>query len=76
MLEVYENKKSFQLDFLRKQEKLLQKAKKRYGIDDNKSQNKIIEKDNNYSDKGNELSEKLSKLSKEQQDALLKLLER
>ena len=26
--------------------------------------------------KGNELSEKLSKLSKEQQDALLKLLER
>ena len=59
-----------------KQEKLLQKAKKKYGITDNKSQNKIIEKDNNYSDKGNELSEKLSKLSKEQQDALLKLLER
>ena len=42
----------------------------------NKSQNKIIEKDNKDSDKGNELSEKLSKLSKEQQDALLKLLER
>lgn len=59
-----------------KEKKLLQKAKKKYGITDNKSQNEIIEKDSKDSDKGNELSEKLSKLSKEQQDALLKLLER
>lgn len=60
-----------------KQEKLLQKAKKKYGvIDNNTTENKIIEKQNKDNDKRSELSEKLSKLSKEQQDALLKLLER
>lgn len=60
-----------------KQEKLLQKAKKKYGVtENNTTDNKIIEKENKDSDKGNELSEKLSKLTKEQQDALLKLLER
>ena len=60
-----------------KQEKLLQKAKKKYGVTENgTTDNKIIEKENKNSYKGNELSEKLSKLTKEQQDALLKLLER
>lgn len=62
-----------------KQEKLLQKAKKKYGvINNNTTENKIIEKENINKDssKDNELSERLSKLSKEQQDALLKLLER
>lgn len=52
-----------------KQEKLLKKAKKKYGIKENKE---VIENKNNE----NELIDKLSKLSKEQQDALLKLLER
>lgn len=51
-----------------KQEKLLRKAKKKYGTRYNNLQTeKMMEK---------ELSQKLSKLSKEQQDALLKLLER
>lgn len=52
-----------------KQEKLLKKAKKKYGIKENKE---VIENKNNEK----ELIDKLSKLSKEQQDALLKLLER
>ena len=54
-----------------KQEKLLEKAKKKYGT---KLENKEVTKkdENNES----ELTKKLSKLSKEQQDALLKLLER
>ena len=53
----------------KKQEKLLKKAKKKYGIKEDKE---VIE--NKNSEK--ELFEKLSKLSKEQQDAFLKLLER
>ena len=69
--EIKELKKS------QKQEKLLQKAKKKYGVtENNTTDNKIIEKENKDSDKENELSQRLSKLSKEQQDALLKLLER
>lgn len=62
-----------------KQEKLLQKAKKKYGVTDNNTKNnKIIEKENKKIDSSddNELLKKLSKLPKEQQDALLKLLER
>ncbi len=60
-----------------KQEKLLQKAKKKYGVLENKIENiQTIENKNIENTKQNELSEKLSKLTKEQQDALLKLLER
>lgn len=56
-----------------KREKMLKKARKKYGmIEDKQGNKKIIKEKNNI----NELSEKLSKLSKEQQDALLKLLER
>lgn len=68
-----------ELKKIQKQEKLLQKAKKKYGVTEkNTTDNKIIEKENINKDssKDNELSERLSKLSKEQQDALLKLLER
>lgn len=59
-----------------KQEKLLQKAKKKYGVVNTETpiKNKIIEKEN--IEKNDELLERLSKLPKEQQDALLKLLER
>lgn len=57
---------------IKKQEKLLEKAKKKYGPTSNKNK-KTIEKENeNNTEK--ELSQKLSKLTKEQQDALLKLL--
>ena len=58
----------------RKQEKLLLKAKKKYGI----LETKELLKDENNDQKSteSELSKKLSKLSKEQQDALLKLLDR
>lgn len=60
-----------------KQEKLLEKARKKYGITETKSDNKeVIKEENKNSESENELSKKLSKLSKEQQDALLKLLER
>lgn len=60
-----------------KQEKLLEKARKKYGMTETKSDNKeIIKEENKNSESENELSKKLSKLSKEQQDALLKLLER
>lgn len=59
-----------------KQEKLLMKAKKKYGITENveiirsnKTKDKIDKKDN-------ELIEKLSKLTKEEQEVLLKLLGR
>lgn len=59
-----------------KQEKLLIKAKKKYGITENveiirsnKTKDKIDKKDN-------ELIEKLSKLTKEEQEVLLKLLGR
>jgi len=65
-----------------KQEKLLKKAKKKYKVKEEKE--KIKEKKKKNKDKGkvekdkkqDELIEKLSKLPKEQQDALLKLLER
>ena len=66
-LEIKELKKQL------KQEKLLEKAKKKYGT---KLENKeITTKDENKNNES-ELTKKLSKLSKEQQDALLKLLER
>jgi hypothetical protein len=72
-----------------KQAKMLEKARKKYGINPEKTEkteiikeeievktNEIKEtKDINNSNK-DELSERLSKLSKEQQEALLKLLER
>ena len=54
-----------------KQEKLLKKAKKKYGT----QKKQTIEKENK-NNREKELSLKLSKLTKEQQDALLKLLER
>lgn len=68
-----------------KQAKILEKARKKYGINPENSEietikeeketkvNEINESNNSRKD---ELSEKLSKLSKEQQEALLKLLER
>lgn len=66
-----------------KQAKLLEKARKKYGIEQDKNEtiqeeNKVEDKkeDNKSDSKNNELTEKLSKLSKEQQEALLKLLER
>lgn len=72
-----------------KQEKMLEKARKKYGIKIENSENsetiqienqtkqeKIQETKETDNSKNNELSEKLSKLSKEQQEALLKLLER
>ena len=58
-----------------KQEKLLEKARKKYGMTETKSDNKEVIKEENKNSES-ELSKKLSKLSKEQQDALLKLLER
>lgn len=58
-----------------KQEKLLEKARKKYGMTETKSDNKEVIKEENENSES-ELSKKLSKLSKEQQDALLKLLER
>lgn len=68
-----------------KQAKMLEKARKKYGIKLEKSEIETIkdEKENNEKTMNksdslskNELSEKLSRLSKEQQEALLKLLER
>lgn len=63
-----------------KQEKLLAKARKKYGVSETKLEQykEVIkqETNNNEKNKESELSQKLSKLSKEQQDALLKLLER
>lgn len=59
----------------KKQEKLLEKAKKKYGVTDTAPKKEIIEKENK-NNREKELSQKLSKLTKEQQDALLKLLER
>lgn len=70
-----------------KQEKILEKARKKYGTKlensnlETKNHNKIKkEKIQNTKDtdnlKNDELSQRLSKLSKEQQEALLKLLER
>lgn len=68
-----------------KQAKMLEKAKKKYGIKQEKSEIETIKEEKetkiNETNKSNnsckdELSDKLSKLSKEQQEALLKLLER
>lgn len=66
-----------------KQAKMLEKARRKYGIIPEKSETvkEQISTKSNDSNKSNnsnkdELSEKLSKLSKEQQEALLKLLER
>lgn len=68
-----------------KQAKMLEKARRKYGIKPENSEKETIKeekevkvdqvKESNNSKK-DELSEKLSKLSKEQQEALLKLLER
>lgn len=68
-----------------KQAKMLEKARKKYGIKPENTEKETIKeekeikvnqvKESNNSSK-DELSEKLSKLSKEQQEALLKLLER
>lgn len=57
---------------IKKQEKLLEKAKKKYGPTSNKKTKNIEKENENNTEK--ELSQKLSKLTKEQQDALLKLL--
>lgn len=68
-----------------KQAKMLEKARKKYGIKPENTEKETIKEEkeikvnqvkaSNNSSK-DELSEKLSKLSKEQQEALLKLLER
>lgn len=69
----------------KKEEKMLIKARKKYGTKiqeyDNKEiilEEKLIKKEKSKKQKSSkdELAEKLSKLSKEQQEALLKLLER
>lgn len=60
-----------------KQEKLLMKAKKKYGITKNTEIVKNIETKEEKKDEANqELAEKLSKLTKEEQEILLKLLGR
>lgn len=66
----------------RKQEKMLEKARKKYGVKLEKTENnETIKKEKQTKEKENisnkdELSKRLSKLTKEQQEALLKLLER
>lgn len=61
----------------RKQEKLLMKAKKKYGITENTEIVKSSETKEKKKDESNiELAEKLSKLTKEEQEILLKLLGR
>lgn len=65
---------------LQKQQRILEKARKKYGsdvlkIEDNKLNN-AQENNINESILNNELTEKLSKIPKEQQELLLKLLER
>ena len=66
--EIKENRKEI------KEKKMLEKARKKYGT---KLENKKDRKNNLKNEQQNdELSKKLSKLTKEQQDALLKLLER
>jgi len=57
----------------KKQEKLLEKARKKYKKIEMK---KEIVKEKKKKDSSEELNKKLSKLTKEQQEALLKLLER
>lgn len=65
-----------------KQEKLLEKARKKYGVNQEKieettrKEHKVKNTNKSNDSSNDELSEKLSKLSKEQRDALLKLLER
>jgi len=63
-----------------KQEKLLMKAKKKYGITENteiiRSDETEDKKEENQTEDNNELVEKLSKLTKEEQEVLLKLLGR
>ena len=62
-----------------KQEKLLMKAKKKYGITENVEiirSNKTKDNIEKIDKKENELIEKLSKLTKEEQEILLKLLGR
>lgn len=67
-LEIKEMKKK------QKQEKILEKARKKYKVNEPKVENKEeTEIKNNTND---ELTKKLSSLSKEQQELLLKLLER
>ena len=66
--EIKENRKKI------KEKKMLEKARKKYGT---KLENKKDRKNNLKNEQQNdELSKKLSKLTKEQQEALLKLLER
>ena len=57
----------------KKQEKLLEKARNKYTKIEKK---KEIVKEKKKKDSSEELNKKLSKLTKEQQEALLKLLER
>lgn len=62
-----------------KQEKLLMKAKKKYGITENAEiirSNKTKDNIEKIDKKDNELIEKISKLTKEEQEVLLKLLGR
>lgn len=62
-----------------KQEKLLMKAKKKYGITENAEiirSNKTKDNIEKTDKKDNELIEKISKLTKEEQEVLLKLLGR
>lgn len=57
-----------------KQEKILEKARKKYKVNEPKVENKEVKEIKN--DTNDELTKKLSSLSKEQQELLLKLLER
>lgn len=57
-----------------KQEKILEKARKKYKVNEPKVENKEVKEFKN--DTNDELTKKLSSLSKEQQELLLKLLER
>lgn len=61
-----------------KQEKILAKAKRKYKIPETKNESKEVTKkeESIQENKESELSKKLSKLSGEQVDALLKLLQR
>lgn len=59
-----------------KEEKMLKKAKKKYADKFEKQEKKKKTKEIKNNDNNNKLAEKLSKLSKEEQDLLLKLLER
>lgn len=63
----------YELKKLKKQEVLLKKAEKKFGATEKKIKNKEILKETKK-DNTDELTKKLSQLSKEQQDALLKLL--